>query len=108
MSSRGAQKSPGKPPSLSKVGRVSGGRRKVDRIGKFTALERWLHSETKGQEAGTGAGPERRQGSSNSKGKELGGRMVGISQQENKEGNAGGVDEPACPEKEETLSQKEV
>ena len=54
MSSRGAQKSPGKPPSLSKVGRVSGGRRKMDRIGKFTSLERWLHSETKGQEAGTG------------------------------------------------------
>ena len=62
MGSRGAQKSPGKPPSLSKVGRVSGGRRKVDGIGKCTSLERWLLSGGGRQEAGTEADPGRRKG----------------------------------------------
>ena len=101
MSSRGAQKSPGKPPSLSKVGRVSGGRRKVDRIGQFTALERWLYSGTKGKEAGTEAGPDRRK-ESNRKKKEFDRGLVGNSQHESKEGITGGGEEPACPGKEET------
>ena len=107
MGSRGAQKSPGKPPSLSKVGRVSGGRRKLYRIGKFTSLERWLLSGAGGQEAGTEGGPDRRQGSSR-KGKEFGGRLVGNSQYESKEGIAGGGEEPACPGKEETLYQEKI
>ena len=99
MGSRGAQKSPGKPPSLSKVGRVSGGRRKVDGIGKCTSLERWLLSGVGGQEAGTETGPGRRKGS-NKEGKEESDRRE--VDNGSKEGIAGGGEEPACPGKEET------
>ena len=96
MGSRGAQKSPGKPPSLSKVGRVSGGGRKVDRIGKGTSLERWLLSGAGRQVTGAEADPDRRKGG-NREEKESGSRESGSG---SKEGIAGGGEEPACPGKE--------
>ena len=76
----------------------------MDRIGKFTSLERWLLSGARGQEAETEAGPDGRKGS-NRKEKEFDRGLVGNSQHESKEGITGGGKEPACPGKEETLSQ---
>ena len=80
----------------------------MDRIGQFTALERWLHSGTQRQEAGSEAGPDRRQGSSRLVGENFGGGLVGNSQEEDKEGIAGGGEEPACLGKEGTLSQERI
>ena len=96
MGSRGAQKSPGKPPSLSKVGRVSGGGRKEERIGKGTFLERWLLSGAGSQLTGAEADLDRRKGS-NREEKESDRRESGSG---SKEGIAGGGEEPACPGKE--------
>ena len=93
MSDKGAQKTPGKPPSLPKVGRVSGGKRKVDGKGKFTSLEKWL-SRTEGQEAGLSTERDGRQGNSR-KEEGLGGGGDG-REDESKEGIAGGGGEPAC------------
>ena len=93
MSDKGAQKTPGKPPSLPKVGRVSGGKRKVDGKGKFTSLEKWL-SRTEGQEAGLSTERDGRQG--NSRKEEGLGGGGDRREDESKEGIAGGGGEPAC------------
>ena len=78
------------------MGRVSGGGRKADRIGKGTFLERWLLSGAGSQVTGAEADLDRRKGGNREK-KESDRRERDSG---SKEGIAGGGEEPACPGKE--------